>query len=62
MKHLMGKHYIPKKLKWNSLTDFKFFLEKNTKEIIIHFDGWQLVTKTTRYTMVDSVLFISDPT
>ena len=54
-------HYTPKKLKWNSLTDLKNHLIRETDEKIVYFDGWQLVTETTRYTIAYGKLSISDP-
>lgn len=48
--------YIPKKLKWNSLTEFKQFLERETTEKIAVFEGWRLITETTEYGIVDGVL------
>lgn len=48
--------YIPKKLKWNSLTEFKQFLERETTEKIEVFEGWRLLTATTEYGIVDGVL------
>ena len=48
--------YIPKRLKWNSLTEFKQFLERETTEKIAVFEGWRLVTETTEYGIVDGVL------
>jgi hypothetical protein len=48
--------YIPKKLKWNSLTEFKQFLERETTEKIVLFEGWRLVTETTEYGIVHGVL------
>lgn len=50
--------YIPKKLKWDSLSDFKKFLERETSEKIVLFEGWILVTETTEYGIVDSQLII----
>jgi len=55
------KHYIPKKLNWNSLTELKNYLERETKETVVHFDGFQLVTKTTRYGLANGKISISDP-
>jgi hypothetical protein len=52
----MGMMYIPKRLKWNSLTEFKQFLERETTEKIAVFEGWRLVTETTEYGIVDGVL------
>ena len=37
------------KTKWDSLSDFKNFLEKETKEEIISFNGYELITKKARY-------------
>ena len=57
----MVRMYIPKKVKWNSLTELKDFLAKETTEKIVVFDGWRLITETTMYTMCDSKLFIDKP-
>ena len=51
--------YIPKKKKWNTLGEFKHHLEKETKEKILFFNGWKLVTTDTQYGIVDSVLYAS---
>jgi hypothetical protein len=48
MKHL--------KRKWNSLTDFKVWLEKNTKEKVEYFDGLQLITNKGIYGLAFSEL------
>ena len=48
--------YVPKKLKYNSLTEFKQFLERETTEKIVVFDGWRLVTESTEYGLLDGVL------
>lgn len=48
--------YIPKKLKWNSLSEFKQFLERDTAEKVVLFEGWRLVTETTEYGLCDGVL------
>lgn len=48
--------YIPKKLKWNSLTEFKDFLTSQTTEKIVVFEGWRLVTETTEYGIIDGIL------
>ena len=50
--------YTPKKLKWNSLTEFRDFLQRETSEKIEIFDGWKLITESTEYTMLDSMLHI----
>ena len=51
--------YTPKKLKWNSLCEFRDYLIANTTEKIVIFNGYKLVTETTEYGMVDSVLKVS---
>jgi hypothetical protein len=48
--------YVPKKLKYNSLSEFKQFLERETTEKIVVFDGWRLVTESTEYGLLDGVL------
>lgn len=48
--------YIPKKLKYNSLSEFKTFLERETTEKIVLFEGWRLATETTEYGLLDGVL------
>ena len=52
----MGIVYVPKKLKYNSLSEFKQFLERETTEKIVVFDGWRLVTESTEYGLLDGVL------
>jgi hypothetical protein len=37
------------KRKWNSLTDFKSWLEKNTKEKVEYFDGMVVRTNKGEY-------------
>lgn len=51
--------YTPKKLKWNSLTEFRDFLQRETTEKIEVFDGWRLITETTEYGIIDGILRIS---
>lgn len=51
--------YTPKKLKWNSLSEFRDYLARETTEKIVLFNGYKLVTETTEYGMVDSVLKVS---
>lgn len=46
--------YLEKK--WNSLTDFKQFLERNKLEKILDFSGYQLVTNKRVYTLCDNRL------
>ena len=48
--------YTPKKLKWNNLTEFRDYLARETTEKIEFFNGYKLVTETTEYGMVDSLL------
>ena len=48
--------YIPKKVKWNSLTEFRDFLVRETTEKIVLFEGWRLVTETTEYGILDGIL------
>jgi len=51
--------YTPKKLKWNSLTEFRDYLVRETSEKIILFEGWRLVTETTEYGIIDGILKVS---
>jgi hypothetical protein len=39
------------KIKWNSLSDFKNFLERETKEEVVSFNGYELVTKKGIYSL-----------
>ena len=55
----MVRMYTPKKLKWNSLTEFRDYLQRETTEKIVSFDGWRLTTETTEYGIIDSQLRIS---
>lgn len=48
--------YTPKKLKWNSLTEFRDFLQRETTEKIVVFNGYQLITETTQYSILDGIL------
>lgn len=43
--------FVPKRLKWGSLTDFRSWLEKETQESVVSFNGYELVTATTKYTL-----------
>jgi hypothetical protein len=52
--------YTPKKLKWNSLCEFRDFLARETTEKIVLFEGWRLVTETTEYGIVDGTLKIRE--
>jgi hypothetical protein len=51
--------HTPKKLKWNSLCEFRDYLVRETTEKIVLFNGYKLVTETTEYGMVDSLLKIN---
>jgi len=51
--------YTPKKLKWNSLTEFRDFLQRETTEKIVVFNGYQLITETTEYGIIDGLLRVS---
>lgn len=48
--------YVPKKLKWDTLGAFKKFLETETTEKVVSFNGYEIITETTRYGMVDSII------
>ncbi len=51
--------YTPKKLKWNSLTEFRDYLVANTTEKIVLFNGHQLITETTVYGLAFGKLSIN---
>jgi hypothetical protein len=52
--------YIPKKQKWNSLSELHDFLAKETTEKIVLFNGYQLVTETTVYGLSFGKLHINE--
>lgn len=52
--------YIPKKQKWNNLSELRDFLAKETAEKIVLFNGHQLVTETTVYGLAFGKLNISE--
>lgn len=52
--------YTPKKLKWNSLCEFRDHLTRETTEKIVVFNGYQLVTETTEYGIVDGILKVME--
>ena len=52
----MAMMYTTKKQKWNSLTEIKDFLQRETTEKIVVFEGWRLTTETTEYTILDGLL------
>lgn len=49
----------PKK-RYNSLSEFRDYLEANNLETVIEFTGLELVTKRARYWMVDGTIY-SEP-
>jgi hypothetical protein len=52
--------YIPKKLKWNSLSEFRDFLSRETTEKIVLFEGHRLVTESTEYGLSFGKLSINE--
>jgi hypothetical protein len=52
--------YTPKKQNWNSLSELRDFLTKETTEKIVLFNGYQLVTETTIYGLSFGKLNISE--
>lgn len=48
--------YIPKKLKWDTLRDFKKHLETETTEKVVVYNGYEIITETMRYGLYDSQL------
>jgi predicted nucleotidyltransferase len=48
------------KTKWHSLSDFKTFLEKETKEEIISYNGYELITKKASYGLAFGELIVSE--
>ena len=48
--------YIPKKFKWNSLSEFRDFLSRETTEKIVLFEGHRLVTESTEYGLAFGIL------
>lgn len=48
--------YVPKKLKWETLGAFKKFLESETTEKVVLYNGHELITETTEYGIIDSQL------
>ena len=52
--------YIPKKQNWNSLSELRDFLAKETTEKIVLFNGYQLVTETTIYGLSFGKLHINE--
>ncbi len=48
--------YVPKKLKWDTLISFKNHLETETTEKVVIYNGYEIITKTTRYGLCNSQL------
>jgi hypothetical protein len=48
------------KTKWNSLSDFKNFLERETKETVVSFNGYELITKTATYGLAFGQLVVNE--
>jgi hypothetical protein len=48
--------YVPKKLKWDTLSAFKKHLETETTEKIVSYNGYEIITETTVYGLLDSQL------
>ena len=48
--------YVPKKLKWDTLGSFKKHLETETTEKVVIYNGYEIITETTRYGLCDSQL------
>lgn len=46
----------PKK-RYNNLSEFRDYLEQNNLETIIAFTGLELLTQSTRYWMIDGVVY-----
>ena len=46
-----NKIFVPKRAKWASLTDLRNWLIRDTQEKVVSFNGHELVTTTTKYTM-----------
>jgi hypothetical protein len=48
--------YVPKKLKWETLGAFKKHLETETTEKVVVYNGYEIITETTRYGLCNSQL------
>jgi len=46
------------KRKWNSLSDFKDYIEKHTKEVVEYFDGARLITNKNHYGLAFGQVFV----
>ena len=44
------------KQRYNSLSEFRDYLEQNNLETVLSFTGLELLTKTTRYWMIDGTV------
>jgi methyl-CpG-binding domain protein 4 len=56
----MGMMYTPKKQNWNSLSEFRDHLARETTEKIVLFNGHQLITETTVYGLSFGKLHINE--
>lgn len=45
---------------WNSLTQLKEHINKDGKEKVIDFNGFELITNKRRFTLYDGMLFVED--
>jgi hypothetical protein len=52
--------YTPKKQNWNSLSEFRDHLARETTEKIVLFNGHQLITETTVYGLSFGKLHINE--
>lgn len=48
--------YVPNKLKWDTLISFKNHLETETTEKVVVYNGYEIITETTRYGLCNSQL------
>ena len=51
--------FVPKKLKHNSLIEFKEYLIKESNEKIVKYNGWQLITESAVYTIVHGKVVVN---
>jgi len=52
----MANNYLNRK--WNSLLDFKDYIEKHTTEKIEYFDGARLITNKNHYSLAFGQVFV----
>lgn len=48
--------FVPKKTKWDTLHAFRKYLETETDEKIVSYNGYEIITETTRYGLFQSEL------